>query len=105
MKLAANLLRASFLQTLAESLLLVDAPAAEAAQAIDVLADSNIGAAILRARAPRIVAALKRGHFRARSNSTSTRSGAKDRGRRRTAARDRETLTTLHPACIESEFF
>jgi 3-hydroxyisobutyrate dehydrogenase len=58
MKLAANLLLATFLQTLAESLLLVDAPAEEAAQAVDVLADSNIGAAILRARAPRIVAAL-----------------------------------------------
>ncbi len=60
MKLAANLLLATFLQALAESLLLVDAPRAEAAKAIDVLADSNIGAAILRARAPRIVAALNR---------------------------------------------
>jgi 3-hydroxyisobutyrate dehydrogenase-like beta-hydroxyacid dehydrogenase len=58
MKLAANLLLATFLQALAESLLLVDAPGAEAAKAIDVLADSNIGAAILRARAPRIAAAL-----------------------------------------------
>jgi 3-hydroxyisobutyrate dehydrogenase len=58
MKLAANLLLAVFWQALGESLLLADAPAADAARAIDLLADSNIGASILRTRAPQIVAAL-----------------------------------------------
>src|SRR5882757_1969099 len=58
MKLAANLLLATFIQALAESLLLVDARAGDAAGAIDLLADSNVGAAILRVRAARIVAAL-----------------------------------------------
>ena len=58
MKLAANLLLATFMQAVGESLLLVDATAGGAAQAVDVLADSNIGAAILRARASRILAAL-----------------------------------------------
>jgi 3-hydroxyisobutyrate dehydrogenase len=59
MKLAANLLLAVFWQALGESLLLVDASPSDAARAVDLLADSNIGAAILRARAPQILAALK----------------------------------------------
>src|ERR1700680_858065 len=58
MKLAANLLLAVFWQALGESLLLLDAPAKDAARAIDLLADSNIGAAVLRTRAPQILAAL-----------------------------------------------
>jgi 3-hydroxyisobutyrate dehydrogenase len=59
MKLAANLLLTVFWQALGESLLLVDpASDADAARAIDLLADSNIGATILRTRAPQIVAAL-----------------------------------------------
>jgi len=57
MKLAANLLLTVFWQALGESLLLADP--ADVARAIDLLADSNIGAGILRARAPQIVAALK----------------------------------------------
>jgi len=58
MKLAANLLLAVFWQALAESLLLVDSLAMDTARVIDLLADSNIGAAVLRARAPQIVAAM-----------------------------------------------
>ena len=58
MKLAANLLLTVFWQALGESLLLVDLSAIDAARAIDVLADSNIAAGILRMRAPQIVAAL-----------------------------------------------
>jgi len=58
MKLAANLLLAVFWQALGESLLLVDPSAMDAARAVDLLADSNIGAAILRMRAPQIVAAM-----------------------------------------------
>jgi len=58
MKLAANLLLAVFWQAFGESLLLVDPSAMDAARAVDLLADSNIGAAILRARAPQIVAAM-----------------------------------------------
>jgi 3-hydroxyisobutyrate dehydrogenase len=58
MKLAANLLLAIFWQALGESLLLVDPSAMDPARAIDLLGDSNIGAAILRARAPQIVAAM-----------------------------------------------
>jgi 3-hydroxyisobutyrate dehydrogenase len=58
MKLAANLLLAVFWQALGESLFLVDAPASDAARAVDLLADSNIGAAILRTRAPEIVATM-----------------------------------------------
>ncbi len=58
MKLAANLLLAVFWQALGESLLLADAPAMDAARAIDLLADSNIAAGILRARATQIVAAM-----------------------------------------------
>jgi len=59
MKLAANLLLTVFWQALGESLVLVDPPAAEAARAIDLLADSNIGAAVLRMRGAQIVAAMK----------------------------------------------
>jgi 3-hydroxyisobutyrate dehydrogenase len=58
MKLAANLLLAVFWQALGESLLLIDRSATDAARAIDLLADSNIGAAILRARASEIAAAM-----------------------------------------------
>jgi len=59
MKLAANLLLTVFWQALGESLLLVDPPASDAARAVDLLADSNIGAAVLRTRAPQVVAAMK----------------------------------------------
>jgi 3-hydroxyisobutyrate dehydrogenase len=59
MKLAANLLLVVFWQALGESLSLADPSASEAARAIDLLADSNIGAAVLRARAPQVVAALR----------------------------------------------
>jgi 3-hydroxyisobutyrate dehydrogenase len=58
MKLAANLLLTVFWQALGESLLLVDPPASDAARAVDLLADSNIGAAVLRTRAPQVVAAM-----------------------------------------------
>src|ERR1700676_2090454 len=57
MKLAANLLLAVFWQALGESLLLIDPSAVDAPRAIDLLADSNIGAAILRTRASGIAAA------------------------------------------------
>ena len=56
MKLAANLLLVVFWQALGESLLVADAP--DSARAIDLLADSNIGAAILRMRSQEIVAAV-----------------------------------------------
>ena len=58
MKLAANLLLAVFWQALGESLLLIDPSAMDAPRAIDLLADSNIGAAILRTRASEIAAAI-----------------------------------------------
>jgi 3-hydroxyisobutyrate dehydrogenase len=58
MKLAANLLLTVFWQALGESLLLVDTGAVDPALAIDLLADSNIGAGILRARGEQIVGAL-----------------------------------------------
>jgi 3-hydroxyisobutyrate dehydrogenase len=58
MKLAANLLLAVFWQALGESLLLADLPTADMARAIDLLADSNIGAGVLKARGAQIVAAL-----------------------------------------------
>jgi 3-hydroxyisobutyrate dehydrogenase len=58
MKLAANLLLAVFWQALGESLLLVDPSTMDTARVIDLLADSNIGAAVLRTRAPQIVAAM-----------------------------------------------
>ena len=57
MKLAANLLLAVFWQTLGESLFLVENSGTDIARAIDLLADSNISAGILRVRAPQIVAA------------------------------------------------
>lgn len=59
MKLAANLLLTVFWQALGESLLLVDPSGSDAARAVDLLADSNIGAAVLRTRAPQVVAAMK----------------------------------------------
>src|SRR5256885_9625443 len=58
MKLAANLLLAVFWQALGESLSLADGRSLDAASVINLLADSNIGAGILRARAPQIVAAM-----------------------------------------------
>ena len=58
MKLAANLLLVVFWQALGEALLLADSPATDASRAIDLLADSNIGAAILRVRGSQIVAAM-----------------------------------------------
>ena len=58
MKLAANLLLAVFWQALGESLLLVDASSSDAARDVELLADSNIGAAILRTRSAEIVAAM-----------------------------------------------
>jgi 3-hydroxyisobutyrate dehydrogenase len=58
MKLAANLLLTVFWQALGEALLLINPSATDAARAIDLLADSNIGAAILRTRAAQIVAAM-----------------------------------------------
>jgi 3-hydroxyisobutyrate dehydrogenase len=58
MKLAANLLLAVFWQALGESLLLINRPAKDVARDIDLLADSNIGAAILRTRASEITAAI-----------------------------------------------
>lgn len=58
MKLAANLLLTVFWQALAESLLLANSPSADWARAIDLLADSNIAAGILHARAPQIVGSL-----------------------------------------------
>ena len=61
MKLAANLLLAIFWQALGESLFLSDRPAKDAARAIDLLADSNIGAAILRTRASEIAASMNGG--------------------------------------------
>jgi 3-hydroxyisobutyrate dehydrogenase len=62
MKLAANLLLAIFWQALGESLLLIDGSDNDAACAIDLLADSNIGAAILRTRAAEIAAAINGEH-------------------------------------------
>jgi 3-hydroxyisobutyrate dehydrogenase len=58
MKLAANLLLTVFWQALGESLLVADAPSIDPARALDLLADSNIGASILRTRAGEIVAAM-----------------------------------------------
>src|SRR5260221_6436234 len=58
MKLAANLLLVVFWQALGESLSLAGPPGVDAARAIDLLADSNIGAGILRARGAQIVAAM-----------------------------------------------
>jgi len=61
MKLAANLLLAVFWQALGESLLLIDPSTMDPARAIDLLADSNIGAAILRTRASEIAATMNGG--------------------------------------------
>src|SRR5271155_284402 len=58
MNLAANLLLATFWQALGEALLLVDPLPIDTARAIDLLADSNIGAMILRRRGLQIVAAM-----------------------------------------------
>jgi 3-hydroxyisobutyrate dehydrogenase len=58
MKLAANLLLTVFWQALGESLLVADAPSIDPARALDLLADSNIGASILRTRGSEIVAAM-----------------------------------------------
>ena len=58
MKLAANLLLIVFWEALGEALLVADFPRADAARAIELLADSNIGAAILRARGAQVVAAM-----------------------------------------------
>jgi 3-hydroxyisobutyrate dehydrogenase len=58
MKFAANLLLAVFWQALGESLMLVDLSAIDPERAIDLLADSNIGASILRTRAVQIIAAM-----------------------------------------------
>lgn len=58
MKLSANLLLAVFWQALGESLLLVQPSALDPARAIELLADSNIGATILRTRSAQIVAAM-----------------------------------------------
>ncbi|HEX4781195.1 MAG TPA: NAD(P)-dependent oxidoreductase, partial [Usitatibacter sp.] len=61
MKLAANLLLIIFWQALGEALVVADFPRTDAARAIDLLADSNIGAAILRTRGPQVAAAIKAG--------------------------------------------
>jgi 3-hydroxyisobutyrate dehydrogenase len=61
MKLAANLLLAVFWQALGEALLLTDPSGMDPALAVNLLADSNIGAAILRTRAPEILSALAAG--------------------------------------------
>jgi 3-hydroxyisobutyrate dehydrogenase len=61
MKLAANLLLTVFWQALGEALLLVDPSAMDAERTIDLLADSNIAAGILRIRASQIVTAMKGG--------------------------------------------
>jgi 3-hydroxyisobutyrate dehydrogenase len=58
MKLAANLLLTVFWQALGEALLVADPADGDAARTLDVLADSNIGATILRARGAEIIAAL-----------------------------------------------
>jgi 3-hydroxyisobutyrate dehydrogenase len=58
LKLAANLLLAVFYQALGEALLLADPPAEQRARVLALLADSNIGAALLRSRGDEIVATL-----------------------------------------------
>jgi len=58
MKLAANLLLGVFWLTLGEALSLAGKSALDASAILDLLADSNIGAGILRARKDQIVAAL-----------------------------------------------
>jgi 3-hydroxyisobutyrate dehydrogenase len=61
MKLAANLLLGVFWQALGEALTLAGSSSLGPERIVDLLADSNIGATILRARQPQIVAALQ-GH-------------------------------------------
>jgi 3-hydroxyisobutyrate dehydrogenase len=58
MKLAANLLLTVFWQALGEALFVADVPLEDNARALDLLADSNIGAGILRTRGREILAAL-----------------------------------------------
>ena len=58
MKLAANLLLTTFWQSLGEAILVADPRPGEAGRIVDLLADSNISAGILRARRAEIVAAL-----------------------------------------------
>jgi 3-hydroxyisobutyrate dehydrogenase len=58
MKLAVNLVLTVFWQALAEALSLVRSVNIEPARLIDLFADSNIGAGILRARGAQIAAAL-----------------------------------------------
>jgi 3-hydroxyisobutyrate dehydrogenase len=59
MKLAANLLLTVFWQALAEACSLMHAVPIEPERLIDLLADSNIGAAILKARGAAVAAALE----------------------------------------------
>ena len=59
MKLAANLLLTVFWQALAEAFSLLDALPTQPRQLLDLLADSNIGAAILKVRGPQLAAALE----------------------------------------------
>jgi 3-hydroxyisobutyrate dehydrogenase len=59
MKLAANLLLSVFWQALAEACSLVSPVTIEPERLIDLLADSNIGAAILRARGASVAVALE----------------------------------------------
>jgi 3-hydroxyisobutyrate dehydrogenase len=59
MKLAANLLLIVFWEALGEALAVADFPGTRAALAIDLLADSNIGATLLRARGPQVAAAFE----------------------------------------------
>jgi len=58
MKLAANLLLAVFWQALGESLFLLDPADVDTTRVVDLLADSNIGAAVLKSRAPQVVASM-----------------------------------------------
>ncbi len=58
MKLAANLLLTVFWQALAEACSLMRGVPIEPARLIDLLADSNIGAGILKARGALVAAAL-----------------------------------------------
>jgi len=59
MKLAANLLLAVFWQALAEACSLMQSVPIEPERLIDLFADSNIGAGILKARGAQVAAALK----------------------------------------------
>ena len=59
MKLAANLLLTVFWQSLAEACSLMQLVPIEPERLVDLLADSNIGAALLKVRGPAIVAAFE----------------------------------------------